>query len=384
MSPFRSFSFYRYISILIFSLSLLPSMKAYTAPISLETTVLGEPRQAITESRIIDGKDYLSLTSISNQFGGAYTILPNRVRLDLMGSTAWLGINDNRVNALSIFSLENPVLKIEQEIWMAQTDIQEFFTKSFRMDVLITETFNTPVIENPTINTTEDPPANLQSILPLTAPPLTRTIQSIIIDPGHGGYDLGLEGTAGTLEKNITLKIASYLQEILRQNTTLPISMTRSQDIDLTEHQRLKAGLESNADLMISIHVAGSFSPNVNGYTLFYPHKKDGTGTSQFTTHKNNIDSQYYAKIIAHSIGLETESVLRGIHPSTHTLFKHDAMSCVLVEIGHITNPSEETMMKMDEYQKKIAQGIAKGILAIVKHQQIKSPSLTPNQSELQ
>jgi N-acetylmuramoyl-L-alanine amidase len=350
-------------------LGVIVSVPAYPSPVTLTTTILGEGRQATAESRLVEGKPYLSLTAITDQFGGAYTILPNRVRLDLMGSTAWLGINDNRVNALSIFSLDNPVLRLEQDIWMAQEDIQEFFTKSFRLDVTLTEIMGGVGDPDTPVSVAESPESELQTLLPDAPPALATSIQSIIIDPGHGGYDPGLEGAAGTLEKDVTLKIAVYLYEILRQKTVIPIVLTRNDDVDMTEPQRLMAANSSDADLMISIHTAGSFSPNVNGFALFYPQESSASGASTFYTRNRSEASHYSAKVIAHSVGLETGSALRGIHPSTHTLFRRESMSCVLVEVGHLSNPPEEAMLRTDDYQKKVATGMANGILAMLKQE---------------
>jgi len=370
MVPVNSFFGRRVLNAPVVFVAVILCIPAYSAPVSLRTTVHGEERLATADSRLVEGKPYLSLTSITDQFGGAYTILPNRVRLDLLGSTAWLGINDNRVNALSIFSLDNLVLRMDQDIWMAQEDIQEFFTKSFRLDVLIEDSPGGNTIPGTVGNMGATPSPELPPLAPFAPPSLTPSIQSIIIDPGHGGFDPGLEGTAGTLEKDVTLKVAIYLYDALRQKTSIPITVTRNDDVDLTGPERLNAAIDSNADLMISIHLAGSFSPNVNGFALFYPQVNSGAANNTFGSQNHSETSHYCAKVIAHSIGLETSSVLRGIHPSTHILFSRESMSCVLVEVGHLTNPPEEAMLRTEAYQKRIAAGIAKGILAMLKQQE--------------
>ena len=183
---------------------------------------------------------------------------------------------------------------------------------------------------------------------------------TIIIDPGHGGKDPGKVGTKGTLEKDINLKIALYLKEILK-NQDINVIMTRDKDMDLSTastnwkisdmNKRITFIQESNAVLVISIHQNSYTSPEVYGAQCFY--------------RSNSTEGEQLASIVQNQIITSTnQTKIRNIkNNDDYYLLKHSPLPTVIVECGFLSNPEEEKLLLTDEYQRKMAWAIHLGIL---------------------
>ncbi|MCJ7839943.1 N-acetylmuramoyl-L-alanine amidase CwlD [Lederbergia sp. NSJ-179] len=189
--------------------------------------------------------------------------------------------------------------------------------------------------------------------------PLTGKI--IYLDPGHGGPDGGA-GDSEALEKDIALEVSLKLRDYLQEQGAL-VLMTREADKDLagsevkgysrrkTEdlHKRLKLVNESDADLLISIHLNAIPSPRWHGAQTFYaPHHAENKRAATFIQDElvktlENTDRK--AKIIDHVY-----------------LLKKSNKPSALVEIGFLSNPTERKSLLTDSYQDKVAFSIYKGI----------------------
>jgi len=93
---------------------------------------------------------------------------------------------------------------------------------------------------------------------------------TLVLDAGHGGFDVGAEGVNGVLEKDITLAFAKELRSILAQeNPDFSIHLTREKDVFLRLGERIKKAHDWHADLFISIHADSIHLPNVRGATVY-------------------------------------------------------------------------------------------------------------------
>ena len=106
---------------------------------------------------------------------------------------------------------------------------------------------------------------------------------TIVIDPGHGGKDPGNTGN-GYLEKNIALKIALGLGEVLEKKNNYNIIYTRKDDRFIDLFKRAQIANDANADLFISIHCDAH---NSNAY---------GAGTFVLGLHANDRNFQIAKK----------------------------------------------------------------------------------------
>jgi N-acetylmuramoyl-L-alanine amidase len=113
----------------------------------------------------------------------------------------------------------------------------------------------------------------------LTAPavlpakkPNARTVDRIpviVLDPGHGGRDPGAIGPKGTMEKDITLKMANELQALLESTGRYKVILTRTQDELLALRQRIEIARSAQADLFISLHADHNDKTALRGASVY-------------------------------------------------------------------------------------------------------------------
>lgn len=179
--------------------------------------------------------------------------------------------------------------------------------------------------------------------------------KTILVDAGHGGVDPGKVVDQGAEEKEINLKIASYLMEYLEQGGAA-VFMTRTDDetmaegkrADLRERRSLAQGDE--VDLFVSIHQNFYPSEEVRGAQVFYPKNSEES--------KNLADSiQSRIKELADG---ENDRVIK--ENDSYYMLKNAQKPSVIVECGFLSNPDENRLLNTEEYQKKIAWAIFIGI----------------------
>ncbi|MGN7470114.1 N-acetylmuramoyl-L-alanine amidase [Brevibacillus sp. SAFN-007a] len=169
----------------------------------------------------------------------------------------------------------------------------------------------------------------------------------IVIDPGHGGSDVGTLGTKwGTEEKTLNHKTSLLLASKLRQRGAQVI-MTRTADSEKPSlAQRVAISEAKAADAFVSIHYNSSTKPNSGTLTFFYAQNKDYDLA-------RSIESR-----LAGGIGLKSNGLSFGNY---HVLRENDRPS-VLVELGFLSNPKDEALVRTAAYQEKAAQAIADGL----------------------
>ncbi len=230
-------------------------------------------------------------------------------------------------------------------------------------------------------------------------------VSFIVIDPGHGGKDPGAVGKAGLKEKNITLKIALYLEKKLKKKLSgVRVLLTRSNDrfIELSQRTDIANGLlrKNENGIFISIHVNSSLSNRISGYETFFlspnPTNEEARNTAALennvvileekskSANKSYEDVDYIeAMMITTQIQKESSALAksvqagmakhirsfgsRGVKKADFYVLRGVLMPAVLVEIGFITNKKEARYLNRSSHQEVIADGIAEGIELFVK-----------------
>jgi len=176
--------------------------------------------------------------------------------------------------------------------------------------------------------------------------------ETIVIDPGHGGWDPGAIGPTGLTENEVVMDISNRLYNMLNENTAANVYMTRYSDIGLSLSRRAEIARNHNADIFISVHNNGFGSPSANGIETY--------------THNTNALRSTYS--LASSVQNRMVSALnlrdRGVKTANFSVLRNTRnMKSILVEIGFITNPHEESLLRQSSYRQKAAQAIYDGIL---------------------
>jgi N-acetylmuramoyl-L-alanine amidase len=202
--------------------------------------------------------------------------------------------------------------------------------------------------------------------------------KTIVIDPGHGGYDTGALGPEGTFEKNVSLELAKTVAAELEN--TYRVILTRTDDYFLNIPSRSSIANHENADLFISIHAGGSFLHQASGITICFfnaisesvltpdtdPSKPLETIHSQapWSTIQNRhqTSSKILANLLQNRFNERTLFKKSEILGAPLLVLEGADMPAVCLEIGYITNPAEEKSLQDISVLSNIAQSIRNGI----------------------
>lgn len=188
---------------------------------------------------------------------------------------------------------------------------------------------------------------------------LSIASKTIIVDPGHGGFDPGKPGINGADEKDLNLKISLKLRDYLEQAGAVVI-MTRTTDDDvdgmdgikykskdMAERKKLAVG----GDVLVSIHQNSFTQPSIRGAQTFY--------SSQSSQGK--ILAEAIQKSIKEYVDHQNKREAKS--NSNYYVLRATGIPAVIVECGFLTNPDEEKLLNNDEYQDKMAWSIYLGII---------------------
>jgi N-acetylmuramoyl-L-alanine amidase len=170
----------------------------------------------------------------------------------------------------------------------------------------------------------------------------------IVIDPGHGGKDVGAIGQSGTLEKDVTLTLATNLQRELENKTGATVILTRDKDVTLSLKDRLELAKSKNADLFISIHFDAFTSNEVNGITTYY---------------NNEADRSLAALIHRHLFKQDMGTRDRGVSFGDFFVLRENTKPSILLELGYISNAEDEQRIKSQTYQTQASTAIVEGVI---------------------
>ena len=187
----------------------------------------------------------------------------------------------------------------------------------------------------------------------------------ICIDPGHGDWDVGAKGISGSLEKDIVLSIALKLGELLDKEENIKIVYTRTNDsipwLDNSNDslkERIKISEVFKADLFISIHCNSNYDDKtVKGIETWYK--------------SSDEKSKDFAKYIQYELSNIDFTEDRGIKTYSN---KEDALAVLelnsttsaLVELGFLSNTSDERYLKSENGQNFCAEALKNGILKYI------------------
>lgn len=173
----------------------------------------------------------------------------------------------------------------------------------------------------------------------------------IVIDPGHGGDDVGAIEN-GVYEKDIDLQISGKLKKLL-ENENILVYYTREDDSYPSVEERVDFSNSVMPDLFISIHSNWYDYDNVSGTSVLY-NVKD---TSQFSS---AWLSDIMCQEIVKTCGTNSKGIINGndIH-----IVRNSKVPVALIETGFMSNESDFKMLTTAAGQEKIAEGIYNGII---------------------
>lgn len=171
----------------------------------------------------------------------------------------------------------------------------------------------------------------------------------IVLDAGHGGRDPGTLWK-DVYEKDINLAIAKKLEQLLK-DAGYQVIMTRDEDVSVSLEERVQTAQEKQADVFVSIHQNALEKDNVTSGIEIYCSGKNKRSVDLV----EQIHSRLIDKTGAVDKGMKTDSDFYVVDNTT--------MPSCLIETGFITSTEERERLLDEDYQKKVAQAIADGIM---------------------
>ena len=174
--------------------------------------------------------------------------------------------------------------------------------------------------------------------------PLSET--TIVLDPGHGGSDVGSLSTNNKYEKTYTLQLAKRVAKQLRK-TGARVIMKRNTDKIVYLAKIPKVAEDNHADMFISFHFDSSPDPNTaTGYTSYYYHKDNGS----------------YALAKSINAKLALPLLNKGVEYGNFLVIRDNSVPAILLENGYMNSNHDFKYIKSKAYQEKIAKAIPIGI----------------------
>ena len=188
---------------------------------------------------------------------------------------------------------------------------------------------------------TDTPVVKKQPRVPGTLKGLT-----IVLDPGHGGNDRGTTGVRNTFEKSLTLKTAELLATKLKA-AGATVHLTRESDEYIALRKRVAISHQYEADAFLSIHYDSTTDMSISGFTTYYTYSRQAELAQAIT---NGLDG---------TLSLRN----RGAQPGDYFVLRENRQNAVLIELGFLSNPSEERAVKSASFREQATHGIYNGIL---------------------
>jgi len=190
---------------------------------------------------------------------------------------------------------------------------------------------------------------------------------TIVIDPGHGGRDLGTVSPSGLQEKDLTLDVAQRLRSLLEQQLGATVVMTRIDDSFISLDDRATIANSAHADFMISIHGNSSSLRSVRGVETYYLkgtsqalHEVSSAGENSHTARAFAADVH---QALLKGLGEPREPMTdRGVRPASFVVLREAQMPAVLAEISFMTSQKDEPRLESAEYREQIARALYRGI----------------------
>jgi len=219
-------------------------------------------------------------------------------------------------------------------------------------------------------------------------------VRTIAIDAGHGGKDPGAVGKSGLREKTITLDVAKRLAVLVKERLGCDVVMTRDRDVFIELEQRPFIAKSKGADLFVSIHVNANRKRKARGIETYIQSLRasdrdamataafeNATSTKTLSQLGNELDrilkdlrtddkvnesielAGYVQTSLVSSVRpVKGYVVNRSVKKAFFYVLVNTEMPSILAEVGFISNPDEEKMLKTEAHRQKIAEALFEGV----------------------
>jgi len=210
----------------------------------------------------------------------------------------------------------------------------------------------------------------------------------IVIDPGHGGDDVGVRGPRGTTEKAVTLAVAEQLRTLIETRLGARVLLTRDGDRTVLIDQRTALANNSKAGLFLSLHAGGAPAEGVDGAEVLHVRLDRegenarqraatatalpvlGGGSRAIDAVRWDLAQAPHVDRSATLAGFLDEELARRVPMGPRA--RRDAplrllmganMPAAMVELGYLTNPEQEQLLASGPFQATLAEALYAAVL---------------------
>jgi N-acetylmuramoyl-L-alanine amidase len=214
----------------------------------------------------------------------------------------------------------------------------------------------------------------------------------VVVDAGHGGIDPGALGRSGTREKKITFAFAVALKDALERTGKYKAILTRKGDYYVNLRERVKIAHKQKGDIFISLHADSHPRSKTRGLSVYTLSEKASDREADSLAKKANqgdvisgvdltsassdvqqvlIDmvqrdtknaSAYFAEVLVRELGKEAK-LLKNTHRfAGFAVLTAADIPSVLVELGYLSNSTEERLLRTESYKKKLVSAMVTAI----------------------
>jgi N-acetylmuramoyl-L-alanine amidase len=245
---------------------------------------------------------------------------------------------------------------------------------------------------------------------------LTRTLGlklgKIVLDPGHGGHDVGTTSPGGLLEKDLVLDLALRLGQLIEDQLGAEVAYTRRDDTFVPLEKRAEFANQQRADLFVSIHANSSRHAHASGPETFFLSFTSSAEALEVASRENATsgktifeledilkkialndkltESREFAEKVQASLMVvagrnQPKLRDRGVKRAPFVVLIGTHMPSILAEAGFMSNQREEALLRRPEYRQKLAEGLLRGITqyadSLARFQVARRPSARPDAS---
>jgi N-acetylmuramoyl-L-alanine amidase len=214
----------------------------------------------------------------------------------------------------------------------------------------------------------------------------------VVIDAGHGGWDLGTVGRKGLLEKDLVLEVTQRLGKLLKNRLSAEVIYTRDDDTYIPLEKRAEIANQAQADLFISVHANYSDYPSARGVETYYTNFSSPADSLEIERRENatartvpvggvasggvpasgafrermdesrrlaaSVERALYGTLAAKSPGIRD----RGVKEAGFVVLTGTSMPAILAEVSFVSSPADEENLRSSVYREDIAEALYKGI----------------------
>lgn len=238
-----------------------------------------------------------------------------------------------------------------------------------------------------------------KGVAPVTAPGALRPgagpghqpgVRTIVLDPGHGGKEVGAIGANGLQEKDATLAITRKLADRLQRDLGVRVILTRNDDALISLEQRTMLANQHQADLFLSIHMNAALVKDARGAETYFlsleasdelarraaERENASNGSTPTSTADSDLrlilwdlaqqeylkESSRLAELVQDEMNTMSGIQNRGVKQAPFKVLLGATMPAALVEVGFISNAEEEKKLNDEAFQNQVAETLSRAI----------------------